>query len=142
VKIKYKSQKDATETIWTLNDAQEDDISEGFGQGDVMLWFLLGTLLPFVFSFNQLSFSWMRVVELLILFFVVSSLLWIVRYGIIKLTTNNEQLTIKNNWRSDYSLFTVNCSLHVLPFIPFMIFSFWILLFAGTYFINLLFPRW
>jgi len=115
--------------------------SEWFGQGDVMLGFLIGTLMPFIFSFGHISFSWERIAELLIVFFVLSSLLGILRYGILyllnKATEGKTELKFFH-----YTLPMIDHTLKVIPFIPFMIFSFWILLFAGESFINLLFPRW
>gem|GEM_PF-7114330 len=59
-----------------------------------MLGFLLGTLMPSVFLFNHIPFSGMRALEILILFFVLSSALGLLRYGIMKLTTNNLQLRV------------------------------------------------
>jgi len=110
------------------------DISEGFGQGDVMLGFLLGTLMPFVFLFNQISFSRLRVLELLIVFFVLSSVLWLIWHGI--------QYLFKKAGHLKFNIYNLSFSSRMLPFIPFMIFAFWILLFAGKFFINILFPRW
>lgn len=118
---------------WYVKTRYKKD-EEWFGQGDVMLGFLLGTLMSFVFSVNHISFSFIHVLEILILFFVLSSLLGLTRYGIQYLFRTSPWL--KLNVPKELLAF------NVLPFIPFMIFAFWILLFAGKFFINLVFSQW
>ncbi|MBU0626320.1 hypothetical protein KKG31_04160 [Patescibacteria group bacterium] len=63
----------------------------GFGEGDVMLGFLIGTLLPFVFITQNIPFSLLHTLEIVILFFILSSVLGLVRYGVQKLIMNNEK---------------------------------------------------
>lgn len=108
---------------------------EWFGEGDIMMWFLLGTLMPFVTIVNKISFSFWSVSELLILFFLLSSVLGIIGFGI-------------KQWISTSSFFTLprikwlNFGLWYVPFIPFMVLAFWLLLFFGNFFISLFFAQW
>jgi hypothetical protein len=120
--------------VHKFHKVKANGLTEGFGQWDVMLGFLLGTLMPFIFSFNQISFTGSRISELVIIFFVLSSLLWLAWFAIQYLfkISSHIQALFKD------TLF----SFRMLPFIPFMIFAFWILLFAGKFFITLVFPRW
>ena len=56
--------------------------SEWFGEGDVYLAVTIWILLPIVLSFHNLLFSFLTIVNVLILFILISSIIWLCRAGI------------------------------------------------------------
>lgn len=103
---------------------------EWFGQGDVFLAVSIWTLFPIVLSFHNISFSWMTIVNVLILFTLMSSIVGIIRawlqYGFQKLFHNSK-------------FWILNSALKIIPFFPAMIIAFWILAWKLPYFITLIF---
>ncbi len=112
--------------------------TEWFGEGDVYLAVSIWILLPIVLSFHNLSFSFLTIVNVLILFILISSIIWLIRAWLQYLL--NWQLTI-NNWKwninSQFSI--LNFKFKVIPFLPAMIIAFRILAWEAPYFITLLF---
>lgn len=86
---------------------------EGFGEGDVMIGFLLGTLFPFIFINNSLVPSFVTLGEMIIVFFILSSVLGLVFFVGKSLAQKHFRLRM-----------------HYIPFIPFMLIAFWILLYG------------
>jgi prepilin signal peptidase PulO-like enzyme (type II secretory pathway) len=92
---------------------------EWFGQGDVFLAVSIWILFPIILSFHHLPFSLMMLVNVLILFILMSSIIGLIRawlhYLITKKTTK------------------------IIPFFPAMIIAFRILAWKAAYFIPLIF---
>ncbi len=112
---------------------------EWFGQGDIFLAVSIGTLFPLVLSLHQLSFSWMMIANVLILFVLLSSIVGLIRAWIQYLL--HWQL-IMNNWKwnvnSQFSI--LHSQSKVIPFFPAMIIAFWILARKLPFFISLILP--
>ncbi len=98
---------------------------EGFGEGDVYLAVTIWILLPIVLSFQAIQFSWWMMINVLILFVLMSSIIGLIwswfQYII------NLKFEI---W---------NLKLNIIPFFPSMIIAFWLLAWKGQYFISLIF---
>ena len=94
---------------------------EWFGQWDIYLAWTIWILFPFVFSVSSVAFSSFEFIQLLLLFIIISSLLWVI-YAAIRNVILCKKLKKPKE----------------LPFIPSMIFSFWIILLLGNLFINIL----
>lgn len=114
--------------IYVKNKYKKD--MEGFGEWDVWLAFLIWTLLPFVMEFNWISMGIGSILELLILFALISSILWIIYYYGKDLVSKYFWVKDKKDW------------LNYIPFLPFMIMGFWILLFWWDNFIKLMYIGW
>jgi hypothetical protein len=99
---------------------------EWFGQGDIFLAVSIGTLFPLVLSLHQLSFSWMMIANVLILFVLLSSIVGLIRAWV--------QYFL--NWK----LKIENWKLNIIPFFPAMIIAFWILARKLPLFISLILP--
>jgi len=101
---------------------------EGIWEWDAMLAFLIWTLMPFVFEINNIAINRLNLINLLVIFLVLSSLLWLLFVVLQKLiripfkqAKKGQDLTI------------------MIPFLPSMIVSFWILLLIGDFIINIVF---
>lgn len=94
---------------------------EWFGQWDIYLAWTIWILFPFVFQINEIDFSAFNLTKLVLTFIIISSVLWII-YALIRNTISHTK--IKNSKE--------------LPFIPSMIFSFWIIILLGSTFINII----
>lgn len=92
---------------------------EWFWQWDIYLAWTIWILFPFVFANN--NFSSFQFVQLLLLFIIISSLLWVI-YAVIR------NLLLSKKFKNSKEL----------PFIPSMIFGFWILLLCGNVFISII----
>ncbi|MFA6256443.1 MAG: prepilin peptidase [Candidatus Absconditabacterales bacterium] len=99
---------------------------EGFGEGDIYLAVDIGLLFPIVLSFHHLSFSRMMLVNVLILFVLLSSIIGLLRAGLQYFL--NGKLKIENG------------KLNIVPFFPAMIIAFRLLSWKLGFFISLLFP--
>jgi len=99
---------------------------EWFGQGDVFLAVSIWLLFPIVLSFYNLSFSRMTLVNVLILFILLSSIIWLIwawlQYFL------NSKFKIQNS------------ELNIIPFFPAMIIAFRLMAWKLGFFISLLFP--
>lgn len=89
------------------------NMEEGMWEWDVWMAFLIWSLIPIIVNINWLSSSLITTIELLILFLLISSILGIIYY-------------------------IIRRSKNIIPFLPFMIFAFWILLFWAKYFIKVI----
>jgi len=95
-------------------------MDEGFGQWDVWMAFLLGAMSPLIFLYNGLPLELLNALQILIIFVVLSSVVWLLIalfQKILKITKDTG----------------------VIAFIPAMIISFWIMLIYGDTLINLIF---
>ena len=93
---------------------------EWFGEGDVFLAVSIWTLFPIILSFHHLPFSLMILVNVLILFVLMSSIIGLIRAWLQYLVTKKAS--------------------KIIPFFPAMIIAFWILAWKLSFFISLLFP--
>ncbi|MCX6825111.1 MAG: prepilin peptidase [candidate division SR1 bacterium] len=89
---------------------------EGFGQGDVFLAVSIGMLFPLILSFHHLSFSWSILVNVLILFILLSSIIGLIRAGLQYLITKK--------------------SSKIIPFFPAMIIAFRLMARKISFFIS------
>lgn len=93
---------------------------EWFGQGDIFLAVSIWVLFPIILSFHHLSFSLMMLINVLILFVLMSSIIGLIRAWLQYLVTKKAS--------------------KIIPFFPAMIIAFWILAWKLSFFISLLFP--
>lgn len=99
---------------------------EGFGQGDVYLSIIIWIFIPIVLSFHNLALSRIMLVNTLILFIILSSILWLIR-ALFQLLAHSK-FKIKN------------LKLNIVPFFPAMIIAFRFITWKLSFFISLLFP--
>ena len=92
---------------------------EWFGEGDVFLAVSIWTLFPIIFSFHHLPFSLMTLVNVLILFVLMSSIIGLLRAWLQYLITKKAS--------------------KIIPFFPAMIIAFRLLAWKTPYFITLIF---
>lgn len=90
---------------------------EGFGEWDVMIAFWIWLLTPFVLSINKLIPNIYNIVVLSFMYLLLSSLLWIVFAWL---------SAIFYKWKQGKSI----------PFLPAMIFAFWLILIFWKYLIS------
>ena len=101
---------------------------EGLGEGDIYLAWAIGLLMPFVFSYHHLAYDFTHLISLFVLFVFLSSaigiVLWLILWCI--------KRSIPSIWTdSDLTLFADKI---LIPFLPAMIISFWLLLlYAPTF---------
>ncbi len=95
-----------------------------FGMWDVFLAFLVWTLVPFVFVYNGLFINFSDIFVFIFLFVMSSSVIGLI-YGAIS-------FMMKKSTKKEFMTFRI-------PFVPSMIFAFWILLFFWKTFYTLLF---
>ena len=91
---------------------------EGFGQWDVYLSLTIWILSWFIFYYNNLRFDIISLVDLILIYVILSCVIWLI-YSLVNLITKIKQ---KN----------------IIPFLPSMIFAFWIILLFGTSLLNIL----
>lgn len=101
---------------------------EGIWEWDAMLAFLIGALVPFIFEINIIAANWLNLINLLVIFLVISSMLWLLFVLIQKLV----QIPFKQ--AREWKKMTI-----MVPFLPSMIVTFWILLLAGDFIVNMIF---
>jgi len=106
------------------------DQAEWFGQGDIYLASVIWLFLPLVLSLQWMIFSWWTIINVLILFTLLSSILGLIRSVF--------QFFIKKIFNNSPSVLH-NLSLAIIPFFPAMILAFWIITWKGSYFISLIF---
>lgn len=96
---------------------------EWFGQGDVFIGFLLGSLFPWIAMYNLVHMTIQNVIKILLLFLIISSLLGLLYFAItyLRKTFKNKKL-----WAVSHDLWA---KFKIIPFIPSLIITFWILLF-------------
>ncbi|MFZ2151131.1 MAG: prepilin peptidase [Candidatus Absconditicoccaceae bacterium] len=107
---------------------------EGIGFGDVILAFFIGTLFPFIFQFNNLIFNIFNLIQLILIYVLISSIIGIIIRAI--------KLLIKH---SSYGLKNITKHLnipgqHIIPFLPAMIITYRILLFNTSFILKFLLP--
>jgi prepilin signal peptidase PulO-like enzyme (type II secretory pathway) len=110
--------------------------SEWFGQWDLYLGAAIGLWVPFILKYNFIARwrSWL--VNIFLLFIILSSIIWIILRIILKVILHRYPKLMKNNVSP---LFQGRL---LIPFIPAMILAFWLLLRKADFFISLLFPLW
>ena len=104
---------------------------EWFWQGDIYLAVAIGVLLPIVLYLQWIAFSRSTLINVLILFVLMSSIFWLIRAWC--------QFVLQKIFHR-FSLFTIHFSLHIIPFFPAMIIAFWLLSRKLPFFISLIFP--
>lgn len=92
---------------------------EWFGQGDIFLAVSIWALFPIILTFHGLSFSWILIVNVLILFTLLSSIIGLI-------------------WAWLYYLITKKTS-KIIPFFPAMILAFWIMSWKLSFLLTLFF---
>lgn len=107
---------------------------EWIGFWDVILAFFIWTLFPFIFQFNGLSFNITNLIELILIYVLLSSLIWIV-IRVIKLLIKHSSNGLKNITKH------LNISWqYIIPFLPAMIITYRILLFKASFILKILLP--
>ena len=103
---------------------------EWFGQGDVYLAASIWMFIPLLLSIRWIAFSWWILLNVLILFILLSSILGLIwsgfQYLVWKLILNSQPSIL-------------NSQLNIIPFFPAMILAFWIISRKTLYFITLFF---
>ncbi len=112
---------------------------EWFGEGDVYLAVIIWILLPIALSIQWIVFSWWMMINVLILFVLISSILGLIWSGIQYIIGIWGMGHVTRQWIFSSSLVPSSSSLNVIPFFPAMIVAFWILAWKAPYFISLLF---
>jgi len=137
---------------------------EGFGEGDIYLALIIWLYTPIFFSFQNILFSWANLIKILVLFILISSIIWLLRAGIqyiwyLKYTISlfwgqgnlkfgNKSTSLENSKWKGYSEFwfrhqvlqpELNSKFKIIPFFPAMIIAFRLLLWKGQFFITLIF---
>ena len=110
--------------------------SEWFGEGDLYLGASLGLWVPFILKYNYIARWRSGLVNIFLLFIILSSGIWILLRIILKLIVRKRPTLQVNNVSP---LFQQKL---LIPFIPAMILAFWLLLRKADFFISLLFPLW
>jgi len=121
---------------------------EWFGQGDVFLAVSIWLLFPIIFSFQHLSFSLMLLAKTLILFVILSSIIWliwawlqyIINTHILSSNIWNKGQGARSKEQKTFVLLPSSCSPNIIPFFPAMIIAFRILSWKLSFFISLVFP--
>lgn len=92
---------------------------EGFWQWDILLSFTIWALSWFVFHYNSINFGIINLIDVILIYVVLSCLIWLI-YALISrfFVDRNKQ--------------------QIIPFLPSMIISFWLLLLFGKIFIGIL----
>jgi hypothetical protein len=91
---------------------------EGFGQWDIYLALTIWALSWFIFYYNIIEFSVVNLIDLLLVYVILSSTIGLV-YALV-------------------NRFLLNGHKQLIPFLPSMILAFWILLLCWDIFINVL----
>lgn len=118
-------------------------IGDWFGQGDIYLAVTIWMFTPLILTLSWILFSWWMLANVLILFVLLSSIIWLIwawlQYLFAKIFgTRDLEL---GEWSiSSSSLVPGPSLLEVIPFFPAMIISFWLITWKLTFFISLLFP--
>jgi len=105
--------------------------TEWFGQGDVYLAVAVWIFVPILLSLQWIAFSWWMLANVLILFILLSSIIWLIRSWI-------QFILYKRFHNSEFWI--LNSKLNIVPFLPAMIIAFWLLSWKLSFFISLLFP--
>lgn len=107
---------------------------EWFWEGDIYLALIVGIYLPIILWHQNMLFSGSMIIKILIVFVLMSSVIWLIRAGIQFLLAK----FLWSNKLSKLSHITIS-PLKVIPFFPAMIIAFWILAWKCQFFITLLF---
>ena len=104
--------------------------TEWFGEGDIYVAVTIWIIVPIVLSLQWIIFSRWTIMNVLILFVLMSSIIGLIwsgfQYIFQKIFHNSE-------------FWTLNSKFKVIPFFPAMIIAFWILAWKIPYFITLIF---
>jgi len=90
---------------------------EWFGEWDVMMAFWIWLIMPFVLVINSLNSTIYNIVVISFIYLLLSSLIWIIFAWLSR---------VFYRWKQGKSI----------PFLPAMIFAFWVILLFGKYLIN------
>ncbi len=118
---------------------------EWFGEGDIYLAAGIWILVPIVLSFHNIPlFSWWMIINVLLLFIVLSSILGLIRSGFqyiwnLKFTIWNLQFGNRSTTFENSELWILHSTLHIIPFFPAMIIAFRLIVWKAPYFISLFF---
>lgn len=116
---------------------------EWFWEWDVYLALIFGIYLPIIFWKQNILFSGSILLKTLILFILMSSMIWLLRAGFQYLFTKIFGIWDEEHrtWKKTPPTYLVpkNSSLQIIPFFPAMIIAFWILAWKSQFFITLLF---
>ncbi len=110
---------------------------EGFGEGDIYLAVTIWILMPIVFSLQWIVFSRMTMINVLILFILMSSIIGLIRAWLQYISWKFKVQSWKLTTNSKF--WTLNSAFKVIPFFPAMIIAFWIIARKAQYFITLVF---
>jgi len=107
---------------------------EWLGEWDIYLAGAIGLLMPFIFSYHHLDYTFAHIFKIFLIFLLLSSILgillrlilWIIKYSIPTIWTDTE-----------LSLFADKV---LIPFIPAMIIAFWLLLLYAPSFLYFFAP--
>lgn len=116
---------------------------EWFGEGDIYLSFIIWLYIPIIIASHHMLFSWSMMIKVLILFVLISSIIWLIRAGlqyilihILNIWHHKHSTWKKSTYNSIISHFS---SLQIIPFFPSMIIAFRILAWKIQFFITLIF---
>lgn len=98
---------------------------EWFGQGDIFLAVSIWALFQIILTFHGLSFSWILIVNVLILFTLLSSIIGLIWAWLQYLL----------NWKLKIESWKLN----IIPFFPAMILAFWIMSWKLSFLLTLFF---
>lgn len=116
---------------------------EWFWEWDIYLALVVGMYLPIILWHQNILFSGSMIIKTLIIFILMSSIIWLFRAGFQYFFTKifgiwDEK---QGTWKKASPTYLVPriSSLQVIPFFPAMIIAFWILAWKCQFFITLLF---
>lgn len=101
---------------------------------DLILSFVLWTLFSFIYLFNDIAFSSFNLNKIILLFVLISCIVWIIIRIINYFIQDNKKAKaeIKNSLNTK--------SQNIIPFLPAMIITYWILLFLSDSILKIIFP--
>lgn len=107
---------------------------EWFWFWDVILAFFIWTLFPFIFQFNNLNFDIANLIKIILAFVLISSIIWIIIRAI------NLIAKYSSHWYKNIIKHLNVSWQHIIPFLPAMIITYWILLFQASFVLKILLP--
>lgn len=110
-------------------------IGDWFGAGDIYLAVTIWIFIPFILTLSWVVFSWWMLANVLIMFILLNSIIWLVQAGLQYLFHRLGILDFKLG-KKNFS----SSSINIIPFFPAMIIAFWLIIWKLTFFISLLFP--
>lgn len=108
---------------------------EWLWEGDIYLAMIVWLYLPIIFWFSWISFSWTILLQFIILFLLMSGVLWLTRFGAQQILSHYTP----KRYTHTISPMLHHISLKIIPFFPAMILAFWLLAWKADFFISLFF---